>query len=486
MRARFCFAALVLTGCVVFPRHAATGAATPRDTGQDTTTLDDQVELAVTVYNSDIALIRDVRNLQLAHGSFDLRFMDIAATVNAATVHFRSLTEPSRLSVLEQNYEYDLLEPEKLLRKYVGREVTLVRTVQADGTTRQEDVRAKLLSYNTAPVWQIGKEIVTGMHADHIRFPELPENLYTRPTLIWTLDNTGAAKHRVEASYLAGSLKWNADYVLTVARDDKAADLDGWVTLTNGSGTSFRNAKLQLVAGDLNRIRQTVARGQFDEFRKLAAASEKVMSQEAFSDYHLYTLGRKTTINNAETKQVSMLAGTGVPVRKRYIVDGQEFYYHNAHHPGAPIKDVVQVYYQFKNEEQAGLGMPMPAGTVRVYQSDSKGGVQFVGEDRIDHTPKDETLKLKIGNAFDVVCERNQIDWQKVAANIYEVEYEVTLRNHKAAPISIEVNEPIGGSWRMLRSSHPATKTAAWAAQFTVPVAADGASVLKYRVRVTY
>ena len=486
MRARLFFVALVITGCIVVPRPAAPGAAMPRDTGQDTTTLDDQVELALTVYNSDIALVRDVRNLQLPHGSFDLRFMDIAATVNPATVHFRSLTEPARVNVLEQNYEYDLLEPEKLLRKYVGRDVTLVRVRQEDGSTKQEEVKARLLSYNNAPVWQIGKEIVTGMYSDHIRFPELPENLYTRPTLIWTLDNSGAARHRVEASYLAGKLAWNADYVLTVGRDDKAADLDGWVTLSNGSGTSFRNAKLQLVAGDLNRVRQVVARMEADSMRKMVPESQPAMSQESFSDYHLYTLGRKTTINNSETKQVSMLTGTGVPVRKRYVVDGQEFYYRNAHHPGAPIKDVVQVYYQFKNDEQAGLGMPMPAGTVRVYQADSKGGTQFVGEDRIDHTPKDETLKIKIGNAFDVVCERNQIDWEKIAANVYEVEYEVTLRNHKTAPISVEVNEPIGGTWRMLRSSYEWTKTAAWAAQFTVPVAADGTAVLKYRVRVTY
>ena len=217
---------------------------------------------------------------------------------------------------------------------------------------------------------------------------------------------------------------------------------------------------------------------------EMAAAAP--MAQEAFSEYHLYTLGRKTTINNAETKQVSMLGGTGVPVQKRFIVDGQEFYYHNQQHPGAPIKDVVQVYYQFKNEEKSGLGMPMPAGTVRVYQADSKGGIHLAGEDRIAHTPKDETLKLKIGNAFDVVCERNQVDFQKIASNVYEFEYEITLRNHKAIPITVEVNEPIGGTWRMVRSTHASTKTAAWAAQFNVPVAQDGVTVLKYRVRVTY
>ena len=183
---------------------------------QGSTTLDDQVDLNITVYNSDIALVRDVRTLELPRGTFDLSFMDIAATVNPATVHFRSLSEPSRVSVLEQNYEYDLLEPEKLLRKYVGRDVTLVRTRQVDGTTREEEVTAHLLSYNNQPVWRIDGEIVTGLHADHIRFPELPDTLFTRPTLIWSLDNGGATRHRVEAAYLAGKLSWNADYVLTV------------------------------------------------------------------------------------------------------------------------------------------------------------------------------------------------------------------------------------------------------------------------------
>jgi hypothetical protein len=388
--------------------------------------------------------------------------------------------------VLEQNYEYDLLEPDKLLRKYVGREVTLVRSVQQDGTTRQEEVKATLLSFNTAPVWRIGNEIVTGLHADHIRFPELPNNLFSRPTLVWTLQNGGAGKHRVEASYLAQRLSWNADYVLTVGRDDAAADLDGWVTLRNASGTSFRNATLQLVAGDLNRVRQAISEKRYDVARQAMQEAAAPMAQESFSEYHLYTLGRKTTINNEQTKQVSMLNGSGVPVQKRFVVDGQEFYYRNVHHPGAPIKDVVQVYYQFKNEAKAGLGVPMPAGTVRVYQADSKGGVQFAGEDRISHTPKDETIKLKIGNAFDVVCERNQTDFVKIASNVYEVQYEIVLRNHKSVPITVEVNEPIGGTWRMITSSHEWTKTAAWAAGFNVPVTENGAATLKYRVRVTY
>jgi len=483
MPSRLFFAALlVATSIGVTARPAAQPAL---QQNASTTTLDDQAELAVTVYNSDLALVRDVRNVQLARGTSDLQFMDIAATVNPATVHFRSLTEPGRVSVLEQNYEYDLLEPDKLLRKYVGREVTLVRTRTDGGTSRDEDVKARLISYNSAPVWEIGGEIVTGMPATHIRFPELPGNLFSHPTLIWTLDNTGGTRHRVEASYLARSLSWIADYVLTVARDEKTADVDGWVTVTNNSGTSFRNAQLQLVAGDLNRVKQEI-RGLQEGVALRAPAAAPQMSQEAFSEYHLYTLARKTTVNNAETKQVSMLGATAFPVQKRYVVDGNYAYYRSAQRTGAPIKDDVEVFYQFRNEEKAGLGMPMPAGTVRVYQADSKGGLQFVGEDRIGHTPKDETINLKIGNAFDIVCERKQVDFERIANDVYEFGYQVTLRNHKDIAVTVEVNEPIGGSWRMLNSTHPFEKTAAFAAQFKVPVAANGTSTLDYRVRVTY
>jgi hypothetical protein len=452
------------------------------------TTLEDQVDLALTVYNSNIALVRDVRQLNVPTGIFDLRFMDIAATVNPATVHFRSMTEPSRLGVLEQNYQFDLLDPNKLLQKYVGRQVTLIRTRQENGSTKYEEVKATLLAFNNGPVWKIGNEIVTGMYADHYKFPEMPENLHSRPTLIWMLQNEGARRHRVEASYLAGNLSWNADYVLTVTRDDKLSDLNGWVTMTNTSGTSYKNARLQLVAGDLHRIAQGYGRN--DEAAKsramqLAAAADQ-FRQESFSEYHLYGLGRRTSIMNNETKQISLLTGTGVPTEKVFVVEGQNFYYHNAHSPGTPLKDPVKVFYKFKNDEKSGLGMPMPAGNVRVYQQDSQGGVLFVGEDRINHTPKDEVLTLQIGTAFDVVCERKQTDYKSLPGRYWEMEFEITLRNHKESAIVVDVNEPIGGDWTMLESTHKHTKTAAWAANFKVPVAKDGTSVLKYRIRARW
>jgi len=469
------------------PASAAVARSSATSNEQLGTTSGDQVDLAVTVYNSNLALVRDVRQINLPTGEFRLKFMDIAASINPATVHFRSLSEPARLGVLEQNYEYDLLEPQKLLQKYVGREVTLVRARQESATTKWDEVKATLLSNNNGPVWKIGNEIVTGMNADHIRFPELPENLYSRPTLLWELENKGAQRHKVEASYLATNLSWSADYVLTVGRDDKSADLDGWVTLVNNSGAAFKNAKLQLVAGDLHRLREEYA-------RDAAAAKAMVMrapeapqfAQEAFSEYHLYTLGRRTSIFDKESKQISLLSATSVPVEKVYVVEGQQFYYHNYQHPGSPLKDLVKVYYKFKNEEKSSLGIPMPAGAVRVYQADTKGGVQFVGEDRINHTPKDESLSLHIGNAFDVVCERKQTDFKKLSDRLYEMEFEITLRNHKETPITVEVNEPIGGDWQMLESTHKWTKTEAWAAQFNVPVSKDGTSVLKYRIRARW
>ena len=323
------------------------------------------------------------------------------------------MSEPSRLGILEQNYQFDLLDPQRLLKKYIGRDVTLVRTRMDNGTSRQEEVTARLLAFNDAPVWKIGDEIVTGMHAEQYRFPEIPENLHSRPTLVWKVDNSGQRQHRIETSYLATNMSWLADYVLTVGRDDVKADLDGWVTVNNTSGTSYRNAKLQLVAGDLHRV----AQGQrFDDLAMAKAAREvaaapPAFNREAFSEYHLYALNRKTTLLENETKQISLLGGTGVPVKKLFVVNGQNFYYRNRHAPGSPLKDQVRVFYKFRNSEAAGLGMPMPAGTVRVYQADSKGGIQFAGEDRIDHTPKDEDLTLQIGTAFDVVAERKQMDW---------------------------------------------------------------------------
>ncbi|MFZ0037460.1 MAG: DUF4139 domain-containing protein [Candidatus Acidiferrales bacterium] len=462
------------------PDGSAAQSATP------STTQKDQIDLAVTVYNSNVALVRDVRQLSLPTGSFSLKFEDVAASITPQTVHFRSLSEPTKLSVVEQNYEYDLLDPAKLLQKYVGREVTLVRGEEENNSTKWIETKALLLSDNNGPVWKIGDEIVTGMPTDNYRFPDLPENLYSKPTLVWMLENGGAKSQRVEASYLTNNMNWNADYVLTVTRDEKSADLDGWVTLANNSGAAYKNAKLQLVAGEVHRA--APVRMKAESFGAIAGAAAPAaqFEQENFSEYHLYSLARRTSIEDKETKQISLLNASGVSVEKLLLVTGQSYYYRNSQTIGNPIPQAVQVDYRFKNEDKSGLGMPLPAGTVRVYQADSHGGIQLVGEDNIHHTPKDEAVTIHVGDAFDIVCERKETDVKKISNNVYEFEYEITLRNHKESDVTVEVREPIGGDWEIEKSNYKADKLDSTTLGFQIPVAKNGTSTLDYRVRVKW
>ncbi|MGA3294605.1 MAG: DUF4139 domain-containing protein [Candidatus Acidiferrales bacterium] len=493
-RARIVITAALAAAFVLLPlagklkEAQAAGPAQEKSAKADaaTTTQKDQTDLSVTVYNSNLALVRDVRQIRLQSGVFPLRFEDVAASIMPATVHFRSLTDPAKLSVVEQNYEYDLLDPQKLLQKYVGREVTLVRRETDAGSTKWVETKALLLADNTGPVWKIGDEIVTGISADAYRFPDLPENLYSRPTLVWTLENRGADSQRVEASYLTTNLSWSADYVLNVGRDEKSADLDGWVTLVNNSGAGYDNAKLQLVAGEVHRTEQPVARNVMALAGAAVAKSEAQFAQEGFSEYHLYTLQRRTSIQNNESKQISLLTGTNIPVEKYLEVEGQQYYYRNPQGIGNAISQPVKVFYRFKNDEKSGLGMPLPAGTVRVYLADSKGGAQFAGEDTISHTPKDETLRIYVGNAFDVVCERKQMDYKKLASDLFEMEYQIALRNHKDAPVTVEVREPVGGDWEVVNSNYKWTKLDATTIGFEIPVDKDGAATLDYRVRVKW
>jgi hypothetical protein len=283
---------------------------------------------------------------------------------------------------------------------------------------------------------------------------------------------------------LTNNVNWNADYVLTVGRDEKSADLDGWVTLVNSSGTAYKNAKLQLVAGEIHRAAPA---GQvFTEAGLMARAAPPAapFQQEAFSEYHLYTLGRRTSIENNESKQISLLNASGVAVAKAFVVLGQQGYYRGPQPAGEPWKQPVRVYYRFKNEEKSGLGMPLPAGTVRVYQADSRGSLQFVGEDNITHTPKDETLNIYVGDAFDIICERKQTDYRRIADRVFEMEFQIAIRNHKDTPISVEVREPIGGDWEVLNSTFKWTKLDAFTLGFNVQVDKDGTATLDYRVRV--
>lgn len=454
-----------------------------------TTTAGDRRTVNITVYNSNIGLVRETRNLALPPGRIALRFADVSAQIRPETVHLRSLTQSNALSILEQNYQYDLLNPAKLLDKYVGREMTLILRRYQNSTEILEPVKAVLLSNNGGQVWQINNQIVINpSNIAEMRFPDVPKNLVATPTLVWDVENARTGDQTVEASYLTGGMNWKADYVLVVNADDTRGDLQGWVTLTNQSGIGFENAQLQLVAGDVNRVKdEDFAGNDRKDYEVMRSAEAKQQFQEqAFFEYHLYTLGRPTSIREQETKQVSLLEAAGFDVSKEYVLNGQSYYYRSYNNPGAPIKEKVGVYMQFRNSERNKLGMPIPAGTVRLYKQDGRGNQQFIGEDRIDHTPKDEDVRVKVGDAFDIIAERKQTDYKVISSDTYEYAYEIKIRNHKQGPVTVIVNEPIGGDWQMLSSSFPAEKTAAFAAQFKILIEKDGEAKLVYRVRVKY
>jgi hypothetical protein len=436
--------------------------------------------VAVTVYNQNFGLVREVRSLEIDRGRIQLEFADVPSTIQTETVSVRPLGGGG-FDVLEQNYLYDLLNPQKLLEKYVGRTVTVYRWNRE--TEREEALPAEVLSVNGGTILRIGDEI-TFNAPGRIAFPEVPADLIAKPTLLWLL-NSRSQRQRVEASYLAGGLDWKADYVMVVDEDDARADLSGWVTLTNNSGATFEDAELKLVAGDVQRVsggRDLARRQVFNEAAQLAAADE-AFTEQAFFEYHLYTLGRPTTLRNNEQKQVTLLDAPGFAVRKRLQFYGAEHYYRGQ--LGEVVSDQkLDVLLEFENAASNRLGMPLPAGIVRVYKDDGSGARQFIGEDRIDHTPRDETVRIRMGEAFDVRGDRRQMEYTVIASCVSESAWRVELRNHKNEDIEVRVIEPVGGDWTIVSSSHDPERVDAHTFRFDVSVPARGETTVEYRVRV--
>ena len=456
-------------------------------TSEQTTTARDRQSVNITVYNSNLGLVRETRRVNLPAGRIALRFADVTAQIRPETVHLVSLLSPAALRILEQNYQYDLLNPAKLLDKFVGKEITLVLRRYQNNSDIFEPVQATLLSNNGGQVWRInGQIVINPTNIVEMRFPDVPKNLVATPTLVWDIENREAGTQTLEASYLTNGMNWKSDYVLVVNADETKGDLQGWVTLMNSSGATFEDARLQLVAGNVNRVTERETYTMAGVMAQNKSMDESQFREQGFFEYHLYTLQRPTTIRDNETKQVSLLEAAGFDVRKEFAINGQPHYYTNFNNPGQPIKEKVGVFVQFRNAQQNKLGMPLPAGTIRLYKKDPTGNQQFIGEDRIDHTPKDEDVRVKVGDAFDIVAERKQTDYKVIARNVYEYGFEIKIRNHKDSAVNVIVNEPIGSDWEMLSSTFEAKKTAAFAAQFNVPVAKDGEATLSYRVRVRY
>lgn len=459
----------------------------------------------VTVYNQNLALIREERTLEVAAGINRIVVPDIPATIDGTSLHFVSLTAPEELRVLEQNYQYDLIHQAKLLEKYVGKEIEFVRVDPA--TQKEYTVRGRLLATGWQPhgfsysamgslIAEINGKIEVAP-AGRIVLPALPEGLIVTPQLEWKVQAAKSGKHRVELSYLAGQLSWECTYVALVSDDDSHLDLTGWVTLTNNSGSRFTNAGLKLVAGDVNLVGEG-ERGRFIVKAQMSMEQDAGFEQKEFFEYKLYTLQRKTDINDRETKQIELVSAKNVTATKMFVYDGagsewrvwsRNYSYREQASFGQQSNPKVGVYITFKNSERDGLGMPLPKGKVRLYKRDTDNKEQFIGEDRIDHTPKDEEIRLYTGNAFDLVGKRVQKDFRVIVpGHVVEETFEITIKNHKNLPVVVAVYEHPWRwqEWKIVRSSQKWEKVDQSTIRFYLQVPSDAEEAVLYTVRYSW
>lgn len=453
----------------------------PAEAGELRSTAADQTAVAVTIYNDDLALVRDAREVRIDAGAQALAWREVSARMRPET----ALLHGEGLRLLEQNLDFDLLTPNKLLEKYVGRRVWVIRAHPTTGAETREE--ATVLSAQGGAVLKYADRIETGV-SGRLAYPDVPDTLRDAPTLVMNLDNAKAGTRPLALSYLTGGLSWRADYVAELDASDGRMDLSGWVTLTNQSGASYPNAKLQLVAGDVHRVREAMPKMALMA-RGMVAEATADMAQESLFEYHLYTLNRPTTLRDNQTKQVALLSADDVPVTKTFELMGADYYYSGqVGDLGQKLK--VGTFVEFLNKGGA-LGIPLPKGVVRVYKKDSAGRAQFVGEDSIDHTPKHETVRLKLGDAFDITAAKKQTDFVKLSGSgrynyQFETAYELVLRNAKSEAVTVKVREPMPGDWQVMSASQPHRKASAHEAQWDVTVPPEGEAKLVWRVRVRY
>lgn len=436
----------------------------------------------LTIYNSDLALVKEKRSMKIPEGLSTIMFRDISARINPASVSFASLTAPQAVRVREQNFEYDLVEDVKLMNKFVGERIT-VRTRSGEVFTgylltgaRGSSASNIVMSSGPDGAGQVFTVYLSDIQS--VEYPSLPEGLITRPTLAWLTSNTsGVTAHDVLVTYLTGGLSWAADYVAVIGPNDDVIDLRGWVTITNESGATYSDAKLKLVAGDVNQVQNEMYDVGRASGAKLAMAEQAPSFEEkAFYDYHLYTLQYPTTVKESQVKQIELLAADKVPVKKLLVYDGAQF--------GAKVNSILE----FWNKQDGNLGMPLPKGVVRVSKMDSDGSLEFIGEDRIDHTPKDEKVRITLGSAFDVVGSRTQISTKRISDRVREETWKVELRNHKDEPVEVTVLERLWGAtqWEITAASAKWNKLDSRTIEFPAKVAPGGTATITYTVRYSY
>lgn len=426
-------------------------------------------KVSLTIYNNNQALVREVRQIQLAKGISEISFQDVAAQIDPTSVYFLSLTAPKSVTILEQNFEYDLVSSQKILEKYIDQAVKLDagEGMSYQGKLLSTDGGQIVLSEDSGAI-----KMIAFKNIKNIAFPRLPEGLITRPTLVWSLDCDKAGAHSTEIGYLTGGIGWHAEYVAVVNDQDTALELSAWVSIDNKSGVAYKNAQLKVVAGNVHTANPPRLPGLAVSLRDKPMQKEAHgFEEESFFEYHLYTLQRLATVSNNQVKQISLFDPTTVKVQKKYVFEGQR------------DGKQVRVNLEFRNDKNSNLGIPLPKGKMRVYKRDDDKSLVFIGEDLIEHTPKDEKVEVYVGDAFDIVGERVQLDRRKLGSNSWEEHLNIKLRNHKDEGVDVLVREQLQPDWEILSSSHKYTKKDAHTVEFLVTVAPDKEAVVDYRVR---
>jgi hypothetical protein len=446
--------------------------------------------VALTVYSDNNAIVKEIRSIDVPEGIGEIRFEDVAATIDPTSVTFRSLSDPQGTTILEQNYEYDLVSADKLLEKYLGK---AVEAVTKDGSV----FKGRLMSFDEGQLVISTADgplsiVVRADNTKSVTCGSLPEGLVIKPTLMWRLQSTKGGSQLVEVAYNASHCSWKADYSMVLNDNDTAFDLDGWVTLANNTGKTYQDARLKLVAGDVHRVEQPAEEGAYYIDAVYSAATPNQFQEKAFAEYHLYTLPRPTTIKDRQIKQVELLTAKGAPVlEKKYLFDPMRDFTPSWDEPmkedfSVAEKGKVQVFIAFKNDEKSHLGMPLPAGRVRLFKYDGTD-LEFVGEDNIDHTPKDEKVELDMGNAFDITGERKRTNFVTTGHRMDE-RFEIALRSHKTEAVTVYAREHMvrWTNWTIMSKSQDFTKVDAQTVDFPVTLQPDEEKTVTYTVTYSW
>jgi hypothetical protein len=451
--------------------------------------------IALTIYNQNFGVVREKRKVDVPDKVGTIQFTDVASQIDGTSVQFKSVTDPSA-TVLEQNYEYDLVSADKLLEKYIDKQIAVLTK---DGSRYS----GKLLSFdaNQLVIRQDDEKagivmVQRGDNVKDIQFGALPEGLITKPTLVWKLATEKVGQHLIEVAYQTGGINWQADYNAVLNANDTALDLGGWVTINNQSGATYRDAKLKLIAGDVRRVQPQPPTTSMPRRAMLLGAEGGGFGEKAFFEYHLYTLGRPATVAQNQTKQIELLKTADVPVKKVFLYDGAPQYrfygglINDANYGSEEGNKKVNVIIEVKNAKDNHMGMALPKGKVRLYKRDeADSSLEFIGEDQIDHTPKDETVKLHIGDAFDIVGERKRTDVKiDMGRHIITESFEIRVRNHKTEPVEVLVKETLyrWNNWEITESNQKWTKYDSNTIHFPVKVDKDGEQVITYTVKYTW